>query len=252
MSGLKTSEIHWVVNSYIGVSGGYLGDFTYRSHREFYAAFCDLDLNPETYSGTTRERFVALLSEAEPRHQAAILRGVAARFPPGSEIQRTAASHCKLLELAMRCDDSEAVAGINPKVSSDVLRRALSDAATLIGSDGGPTSAVDRIHTALHAYLKAVCRSEDLDTPEGATITQLFKVLRQGHPRLRELGDHSETVTRILQSLANVVDSLNPARNKGSLAHANDQLLDKDDALLTINAARTVFQYIDAKLDSSR
>jgi hypothetical protein len=65
MSGLKASEIHWVVNSYIGVSGGYLGDFTYRSHREFYPAFCDLDLDPETYSGTTRERFVALLSEAE-------------------------------------------------------------------------------------------------------------------------------------------------------------------------------------------
>lgn len=248
MAGLKTSEIHWIVNSYIGVSGGYLGDFTYRSHREFYPAFCDLDLNPEAYSGTTRERFVALLNEAEPRHQAAILRGVAARFPMGSEVQRTAASHLKLLDLASRCDDSEAVAGINPKVSSDVLQRALSDAATLVGSDGGPISAVDRIHTALHAYLKAVCRSENLEYPEGATITQLFKVVRQGHPRLRDLGNHSDTVTRILQSLANVVDSLNPVRNKGSLAHANEHLLDKEDALLAINAARTVFQYIDARI----
>jgi hypothetical protein len=25
-----------VVNDYIGVSGGYLGDFTYRTHQEFY------------------------------------------------------------------------------------------------------------------------------------------------------------------------------------------------------------------------
>lgn len=247
MSALKTSEIHWVVNSYIGVSGGYLGDFTYRSHREFYPAFCDLDLNPDVYPGTTRERFMTVLSTAKPRQQAAILRGIAIRFPMGSEVQRTSASHQKLLELTMKCDDSEAVAGINPKVSSDVLKRALSDAATLIGSDGGPTSSVDRIHTALHAYLKAVCRSESLDTPEGATITQLFKILRQGHPRLRALGDHSETMTKILQSLANVVDSLNPARNKGSLAHPNDHLLDKDDALLAINAARTVFQYLDAK-----
>lgn len=248
MAGLKTSEIHWVVNSYIGVSGGYLGDFTYRSHREFYPAFCDLDLNPEAYPGTTRERFVALLSEAEPRHQAAILRGVAARFPIGSEVQRTPASHLKLHKLATRCDDSEAVAGINPKVSSDVLQRALLDAATLVVSDGGPTSAVDRIHTALHAYLKAICQSEDIDAPEGATITQLFKALRQEHPRLQVLGNHSETMTRILQSLANIIDSLNPVRNKGSLAHANEHLLDKDDALLAINAAKTIFQYLDARL----
>lgn len=249
MSGLKSSEIHWVVNSYIGVSGGYLGDFTYRTHREFYSAFCDLDLNPEAYPGTTtRERFIAVLSNAEPRNQAAILRGIATRFPSGTEVQRTSASLRKLLELAMRCDDSEAISSINPKISSDVLQRALSDASTLIGSDGGPTSAVDRIHTALHAYLKAVCRGEDLDAPEGATITQLFKIIRQGHPRLRELGNHSETMTKILQSLANVVDSLNPARNKGSLAHANEHLLDKEDALLAINAARTVFQYIDAKI----
>jgi len=248
MIGLKTSEIHWVVNSYIGVSGGYLGDFTYRSHRDFYPAFCDLNLNPEAYPGTTRERFVAVLSDAEPRYQAAILRGIAVRFPTGSEMQRTPASHRKLLELAKRCDSSEAVAGINPKLSSDVLQRALSDAAILISSEGGPTSAVDRIHTALHAYFKAVCRSESLDTPEGATITQLFKILRQGHPRLRALGNHSETVTKILQSLANVVDSLNPARNRGSMAHPNEHLLDKDDALLTINAAKTVFQYLDAKL----
>lgn len=248
MAGLKTSEIHWVVNSYIGVSGGYLGDFTYRTHREFYPAFCDLDLNPEVYPGTTRERFVTVLSNVEPRQQAAILRGIATRFPAGTETQRTPASHRKLLELATRCDDSEAVSNINPKVSSDVLQRALSDAATLIGSDGGPTSAVDRVHTALHAYLKAVCRIEKLDIPADANITQLFKLLRQKHPRLHDLGSHSETVTRILQSLGNVVDSLNPARNRGSLAHANEHLLDKDDALLAINAAKTIFQYLDSKL----
>lgn len=249
MSGLKTSEIHWIVNSYIGVSGGYLGDFTYRTHREFYPAFCDLDLNPEAYPGTTtRERFIAVLGDAEPRTQAVILRGIARRFPAGTEVQRTPASHCKLLGLASRCDDGETVASINPKVSSDVLRRALSDAAILISSDGGPTSAVDRVHTALHAYFKAVCRSQSLDIPEDASITQLFKLLRQKHPRLNDLGSHSETVTRILQSLSTVVDSLNPVRNRGSLAHANDHLLDKDDALLAINAAKAIFHYLDARL----
>jgi abortive infection Abi-like protein len=49
-------------------------------------------------------------------------------------------------------------------------------------------------------------------------------------------------------SLGSVMDALNPARNRGSVAHPNDNLLDADEAMLFINAARTVLQYVDAKL----
>jgi hypothetical protein len=41
---------------------------------------------------------------------------------------------------------------------------------------------------------------------------------------------------------------LNPARNRGSIAHPNQEPLDFDEAMLFINAARTVLQYLDAKL----
>lgn len=36
MAKLSRQEIYKVVNDYIGVSQGYLGDFSYRSHEEFY------------------------------------------------------------------------------------------------------------------------------------------------------------------------------------------------------------------------
>ena len=39
MVGLSRGEIIRLVNSYIGVSGGYLGDFSSRTHAEFYPAF---------------------------------------------------------------------------------------------------------------------------------------------------------------------------------------------------------------------
>jgi hypothetical protein len=45
------------------------------------------------------------------------------------------------------------------------------------------------------------------------------------------------------------MDALNPARNRGSIAHPNDELLDSDEAMLFINAARTVLQFLDAKSD---
>jgi hypothetical protein len=47
------------------------------------------------------------------------------------------------------------------------------------------------------------------------------------------------------------MDALNPARNRGSVAHPNEELLDNDEAMLFINAARTVLQYLDVKLRSN-
>ena len=81
--GLKQSEISKVVYRYIGVSGGYLGDFSYCSHHEFYVQL-DLDIDPYKYDGTTRERFVKILGESSPQVQARILEGVLERFPVSS------------------------------------------------------------------------------------------------------------------------------------------------------------------------
>ena len=67
MAGLTRKDIYWFVNRYIGVSGGYLGDFSYRTHSEFYAEYCDLDIDPFVYEGTTRERFIEVLEHADPR-----------------------------------------------------------------------------------------------------------------------------------------------------------------------------------------
>ncbi|MCC3256513.1 abortive infection family protein, partial [Xanthomonas campestris] len=73
------------------------------------------------------------------------------------------------------------------------------------------------------------------------------ELLCSQHPKLRELGSQSDTLERVLRCLSSVIDCLNPARNNASLAHANETLLEKDEATLAINAARTVFQYLDTK-----
>jgi hypothetical protein len=38
-AGLTNGQILGIVNRYIGVSGGYLGDFTYGTHSDFYAEY---------------------------------------------------------------------------------------------------------------------------------------------------------------------------------------------------------------------
>lgn len=250
MDGLRPSEIHWIINRYIGVSGGYLGDFSYASHREFYAAYCDLKIDPDDYPGTTRQRFLAVLTSADPQCQAAIVRGVARRFPPGSEVQRSQEAHAKLLAMANRCRQVAAVEPTSPNVASELVRQALADAQSLLEAQG-PTSALDRVHTALHGYLKAVCRSAGLELtnlPSDAGITHFFKLMRERHPALRDLGVQDEAMRKIIFSIGNIFDAFNPLRNRGSLAHANDHLLHRDEALLVVNLTRSIIQYLDAKV----
>lgn len=247
---LKSSEIHWIVHSYIGVNGGYLGDFTYRSHREFYPGFCDLAVDPETFPGTTKDRFIRILGEASGTDQAAILRGVARCFPVDSELQRTEVAHQQLLKLAAKCVEGAAVDQVDLQVSSEAVRRALADVAVLIERNG-PTSAVDRLHTAMHGYLKALCATLPVQADEDAKINALFKLVREHHPAFNQAAPHSETTTKFVRPLMGIMDAMNPARNWGSLAHPNEELLGKDEAMLIVNASRAVFQYLNAKLSSA-
>ena len=43
-------EIYSLLNDHIGVDSGYLRDFTYRTHQEFYPYYCDLDIDPLTHA----------------------------------------------------------------------------------------------------------------------------------------------------------------------------------------------------------
>lgn len=251
MSGLTSAEILKVVNRYIGVSGGYLGDFSYRTHTEFYPEYCDLDINPNQYEGTTRERFIAVLKNSSPEIQAKILRGVIARFPVtnANHVTRTENLRDELLEIVKRLESGSSVSSPSPKITTAVVERAISDTETLLKTSGA-TSGVDRIHTALHGYLKAVCLDAGITYESDDTITRLFKLLRQNHPALQNLGARQTDIEKILQAFGTVMDALNPIRNKASVAHANENLLEKDEAFLVINAARTILHYLDAKFSA--
>ena len=111
----------------------------------------------------------------------------------------------------------------------------------------GAVSGVDRIHTALHGYLRAICIRENIVYNKDDNIVKLFKLLRQQHPKLQST-DHTQDIDRLLQSFAGILDSLNPIRNHASMAHPNENVLERNEALLFINVVRTLLRYIDEKL----
>lgn len=141
------------------------------------------------------------------------------------------------------------VPAVTPKAlsASEVVERALADADNLLHTSG-PISCVDRLHTALHGYLRALCAETGITGLEGAAVTALFKRLRAEHPSFQCLGAQDKDVVRILNSFGSVIDVINTIRNNASVAHPNDVLLGEAEATLVVNVIRTLFHYISAKV----
>lgn len=131
--------------------------------------------------------------------------------------------------------------------ASQVVERALADADHLLAKSG-PISCIDRLHTALHGYLKDLAVRAGLAVDDQNTLTQLFKLLRANHPKLQHLGSQDKDIVRVLNSLSNVLDALNTIRNHASVAHPNKDLLDEAEAMLMVNVTRTLFHYLSTKV----
>lgn len=144
-------------------------------------------------------------------------------------------------------DTQEAVSAPQLRITSDVVERALSDFETLAHSKGGAVSGVDRLHTTLHGYFEAVCNAQAIAYNPDSPITTLFSLIRQHHPALQRKAPGPEA-DKILRSLAQIVDVLNPVRNQKSMAHPNEDLLEEPEAMLVVNAVRTLLHYLNSKL----
>jgi hypothetical protein len=133
------------------------------------------------------------------------------------------------------------------EIRSDTVERALADVEQLIHSRGA-ASGVDRVHTAFHGYLKAVAVKASIQIHEDANVTTLFKTLREKHTALIVPEPRAADLDRILRSIATILDTLNPIRNRATIAHPNEVILSEPEAMLVINSVRTLLYYLDAKL----
>jgi hypothetical protein len=249
MLALTRQEIMKVVNRYIGVSGGYLGDFSYRTHAEFYLEYCNLDdIDPNLYQGTTKERFIEILNTSKPPIQAKILKGVLERFQVSdTPVTRTSLLRDEIIQIIARLEGDGSVENPSLEITSEVVERALADSENLLRTNGA-TSVVDRIHTVLHGYFIAVCNRDGIIYQRDSSLTALFKLIRQQHPKFKDNGLHRSEIEKILNSSSAILDALNPLRNNASVAHPNQNLLEKEEAMLVINIARSLLHYFNEKL----
>lgn len=249
MPALSPRQLHRLVNIYIGVSGGYLGDFSYRSHAEFYMNL-DIDVDPNSMSGTTRERFIAIVNGSTADIQARIIRGVLEKYPVGSTPDRTQELGDELAALANNLDGVAGPRRAAPRVESPslVVRRALQDAERLLGDPNGASSAVDRVHTALHGYLRTICEKVSIEIVGEASASRVLTLIVQSHPRFADMGARADETKKTLRTLGAVVDALGTQRNLATLVHPNDELLDEPESKLAVDAAYAIISYLESRI----
>lgn len=240
-----------LVNQYVGVSGGYLGlpiPFSYRTHADFYAEYCDLAKNPSDFPNmTTRESFIAIFNASTSKEQAKIIRGIIERFPSGKgPITRTEELKAFFLAEVAKLEKVGAIADPVLAYTSEVVFEALEDASSLV-KERKAVSAVDRVHTAFHGYLRSICTKASISFAEADDLVVLVKKIFTSHAEFQSLVRGGD-IGNIAKSLASILTALNPIRNRGSLAHPNETLLDEPEAMFVVNAVKTLMTYIEARL----
>jgi len=251
---LTRAEVTRFVQNWIGVSSdGYLGNFSYNSHDRFWLNTCNIPVDTGRFEGTTRRCFEETLFAASAADQARALRALLEEYPaldaPDRARPRFRApeTRTEILGWLQRLETGEAAVAVLLEDPSEAVRLALADAEVLIKATG-PERAVDRVHTAMHGYLIGLCTQAGFPVEDRPPMTTLFKTLQAGHPMLADVGPRSEEMTRIVRSMANILDALNPVRNSASGAHPNEQSVGEPEARLVINTVHTLLNYLEAKL----
>lgn len=248
---ISARDAEFVTRRWIGVHQGYLGDFSYRTHHEFYPDYCDIeDIDSYGVEGTTRYRFETILMRETPARQTRILRGVLKKFPDPHDKTREAEHRRRIQDLIARCEGGLPIEPVKPAAGRIVVELALREVEDRIRA-GEPLAAVDRIHTAFAGFLEGIAAERKIEIGKDAPTTKVFKLLRQACPELRPLGQHGEQIEKVINSLASVMDALSPLRNHGTLAHANEHLIEPAEAMLYINAVKTLMHYLNSKLHAA-
>ncbi len=168
-------------------------------------------------------------------------------FQQIAETLTEAGPYIRFIIANLATSSTEIVPSPTLEITTEVVERALADAEKLILSQGA-VSGIDRVHTAFHGYLREVAKKSQIYVTHDASITQLFREIREKHPSLLESGARSDDITRVIRSMAAVLDALDPVRNRASLAHPNENLLAEPEAMLVVNTIRTLLHYLNAKL----
>ena len=153
----------------------------------------------------------------------------------------------RVIESIVNGEELRAVSKPDLENTNESVYEALEDAEVLI-RERSASNGYDRMHTALHSFLRQACTNNSIDYNKTDAITALLPKINTHLKTLPDDG-RNEKVFIMLRSANSMLDNINYLRNHHSLSHPNEDLLSEGDARFAINLARSIMTYVDDLLN---
>ncbi len=138
-----------------------------------------------------------------------------------------------LLEELGKDEDNPSVDFTRITTRSEIVKKAVDDAHMFI-REGKYDSAIDRVHTAVHGYLRDMLRMYGVQFKEDDSIPALFSKLLSAYDSVIEPVVVAGRIKSVLRSAGGIMNAINELRNNNSVAHPNEQLIKEREAKLEI------------------
>ncbi|MFN8383181.1 MAG: abortive infection family protein [Anaerolineales bacterium] len=249
-----TSVEKMTLEKFLGMSGGYVLDFTNRSFQEFVLDNVQIDIYKEKYSydsGSKANRLRAFWDKEENFIVGKLIINLL-DYWKAQKLMNSAEITPAEQDLFNECEKiAERLSKELPIENIDVLllKSEKQDFSPLINSikksieNNQPEEAIDRLHTFAVKYVRDLCNRYGIDHDRNKPLHGMFgeyiKYLkRDGHIE-------SQMTERILKSSIAIFEAFNDVRNNQSFAHDN-KLLNYDESVLIANNLFSTLKFIEA------
>lgn len=250
MAELKSSE-KFKLEKYFQMGSGYVCDFSNRTFQEFVLENTGIDIYGDTYTGSKANRLrsfwtkesthlvAKLLSEMLEYWKTQRATPLSGYYPFEPALYEECKKIVARLQSASPIDNVEA---LTPNANEKDFAL-LSQSIRASIDKNQPEQALDRLHTFVVKYIRALCTEHailfDKDTP----LHSLFG----GYVKFLQSNDliESEMSIRILKSSISVLDAFNDVRNNQSFAHDNP-MLNYNESVLIFNDISNIIRFVSS------
>lgn len=149
-----------------------------------------------------------------------------------------------VLKLLTESDDSASVDFNQIASRCGTIQKAVDDATVFIRG-GKYDSAVDRIHTAFHGYLRQLLTDHQIVYGREDSLSALYNKLHDYYGNNIQPPDVAARIKTIMRSGAGIINSVNELRNNNTIAHPNGPLIQEREAQLVIRLVNVIVDYIE-------
>jgi len=237
-----------------GMGSGYVLNFSNRTFQDFFSESIGIEIYEERFqkNGPSKANHLrafweigsdALVAKAMQEmldHWRAsnTLRG----YEP-TEIEKNLAVECHKavyrLQANAPVENLEAIKGDPADRSFSALSASIRESI----SKNKPEAALDRLHTYMTKFLRALCDKHGLVPDRAKPLHSLMGEYLK-HLKLKGAIE-SEMTERILKSAISILEAFNDVRNNQSLAHDN-QMLNYEESILIFNQVASAIKFIES------